>query len=304
MLSKLTKAYELDFGHHGVELSMMHVKPMKLSICNRIWCNYPFEEAVKRIASLGYDGIEIWGCRPHAYTFDMDDEAIRDRKRAIAEAGLEVPCLTPDQFYPAPYINPASPYEKYRKQSIEFLKASLDCAAKFGAPMMSMAPGKCLYGQSKSNAWQLLVQAVGECADRARSLGLKLAVEPCPPIETNLMSTLHDFLQLSRDVNATNLGCLLDIAHQNITHENCTDFAKVLGDKLYHIHISDNGGTIDQGLVPGDGTVQFQPFMRSLRESGYAGYLSLEMTFSYQQDPDSAAYRAKRFMDNLFGEKT
>jgi len=60
---------------------------------------------------------------------------------------------------------------------------------------------------------------------------------------------------------------------------------------------------MDQGLVPGDGTVQFQPFMRSLRESGYAGYLSLEMTFNYQQDPDSAGYRAKRFMDNLLREK-
>jgi protein FrlC len=279
------------------------VKPMKLSICNRIWVNYPFEEAVRRIAWLGYDGIEIWGCRPHAYTLDMDEEAIRDRKRAIVEAGLEIPCLTPEQFYPAPYINPASPYEKYRRQSIGFLKASLDCAAKFGAPMMSMAPGKCLYSQPKSDAWQLLIQAVGELADHAKSLGLRVAAEPCPPIETNLVSTLHDFLQLSRDVNATNLGCLLDIGHQNIVRENCIDFAKVLGDKLYHVHISDNSGAADQGLVPGDGTVQFQPFIRSLRESNYAGHLSLEMTFNYQQDPDSAAYRAKRFMDNLLEEE-
>jgi hypothetical protein len=91
VLSKLTKAYELVFEQDGMELSIMQVKPIRLSICNRIWCNYPFEEAVKRIASLGYDGIGIWGCRPHAYTFDMDDEAIRDRKMAIAEAGLEVP---------------------------------------------------------------------------------------------------------------------------------------------------------------------------------------------------------------------
>ena len=122
----MTKAYELVPGHHRIESSKTEVKLMKLSICNRIWCNYPFEEAVKRIARLGYDGIEIWGCRPHAYTLDMDEEAIRDRKRAIVEAELEIPCLTPEQFYPAPYINPASPYEKYRRQSVEFLKASLE----------------------------------------------------------------------------------------------------------------------------------------------------------------------------------
>jgi len=107
---------------------------LKLGICNRIWVNYPFDETVKRIAWLGYDGIEIWGCRPHAYTLDMDEQTLQDRKKAIAEAQLEVPCLTPEQFYPAPYINPASPYEKYRRQSIDILKTSLECAAQFGAP--------------------------------------------------------------------------------------------------------------------------------------------------------------------------
>ncbi|MGA3405017.1 MAG: sugar phosphate isomerase/epimerase family protein [Candidatus Bathyarchaeia archaeon] len=272
---------------------------MKLAICNRIWVNYSFDEAIRRIAWLGYGAVEIWGCRPHAYTRDMDKETMKDRKKSIAQAGLEVPCLTPDQMYPVPYVNPASMYEKQRTESIEFLKASIDCAAQFGAPMMSMGPGKRYYDQSLQNAWELLVEAFGECADHAKSLGLKICAEPLPPIESNLVNTLQDFLELSHDVNATNLGCLLDMGHMNVLHEDGVDYVRTLGEKLYHVHVNDNNGVVDQGLIPGQGVLDYQPFIRALREIGYKGYLSLELSFNYQQDPDSAAHKAKLFMDNV-----
>ena len=272
---------------------------MKLAICSRIWVNYPFDEAVKRIAWLGYSAVEIWGCRPHAYTQDMDSETIQERRKSISQARLEVPCLTPDQMYPVPYVNPASMYEKNRRESIEFLKASIDCAAQFGAPMMSMGAGKCYHGQSFQAAWELLVEAFGECADHAKSLGMKICAEPLPPIESNLVNDLQDFLNLSRDVNAANLGCLLDMGHMNILREDGVDYVKTLGEKLYHVHVSDNNGTADQGLIPGQGIVEFQPFIKALREEGYKGYLSLELSFNYQQDPDSAAYKSKIFMDSL-----
>ena len=275
------------------------VAPMKLAICNRIWVNYPFDEAIKRIAWLGYRAVEIWGCRPHAYTRDMDAETMQERKKSIAQAGLCVPCLTPDQMYPVPYVNPVSMYERHRVESLEFLKSTIDCAVQFGAPMMSMGAGRRYYGQSRKEAWQLLVEAFGECADHAKSLGLKICAEPLPPIESNLVNTLQDFLDLSRDVNATNLGCLLDMGHMNVLHEDGVDYVRSLGDKLYHVHLNDNNGVVDQGLIPGQGTVDFQPFVRALRETGYDGYLSLELSFNYQQDPDSAAFKAKVFVDKV-----
>ncbi|HUO42514.1 MAG TPA: sugar phosphate isomerase/epimerase, partial [Methylomirabilota bacterium] len=144
-------------------------------------------------------------------------------------------------------------------------------------------------------------EAFGECADHAKSLGLKICAEPLPPIESNLVNNLQDYLKLSHEVNAANLGCLLDMGHMNIVHEDGLDYVKTLGEKLYHVHVSDNNGTADQGLIPGHGIVEFQPFIQALRESGYKGYLSLELSFNYQQDPDAAAYKSKKFMDGLLG---
>jgi sugar phosphate isomerase/epimerase len=113
------------------------------------------------------------------------------------------------------------------------------------------------------------------------------------------LGELQDFLELSHDVNATNLGCLLDMGHMNVLHEDGVDYIRTLGEKLYHIHVNDNNGVVDQGLIPGQGVLDYQPFIRALREMGYQGYLSLELSFNYQQDPDSAAHKAKRFMDNV-----
>jgi len=166
---------------------------------------------------------------------------------------------------------------------------------------MSMGAGKCYHGQNFQDAWELVVEAFGECADHAKSLGLKICAEPLPPIESNLVNNLQDYLKLSHDVNAANLGCLLDMGHMNILHEDGVDYVKTLGEKLYHVHVSDNNGAADQGLIPGQGNVEFQPFIQALRESGYNGYLSLELSFNYQQDPDAAAYKSKLFMDGLLG---
>ena len=70
-------------------------------------------------------------------------------------------------------------------------------------------------------------------------------------------------------------------------------------EKLYHIHVNDNNGVVGHGLVPGQGVLDYQPFIRALREIGYKGYLSLELSFNCEQNPDSAAHKAKRFMDNV-----
>jgi protein FrlC len=229
----------------------------------------------------------------------MDDQAIQERRHAIEKAGLEISCFTPEHFFPAPHINLASPWPNIRKDSIEYIKASIDCAAKLGAPIVNVCPGRCYFHQPRKDAWQLLVQAIGECADYARPLGVKITVEPLPPIESNLIVTLQDYVELASQVRAQNLGCLLDIGHLNVIHESGLDFVSVLRDELLHVHLSDNNGIYDQGLVPGEGNVQFEPFIKALIDNGYKGYLSFELSFSYLQNPDAAAYRARMFIEKL-----
>ena len=48
--------------------------PMKFSQSSFVYLNYPLQEAIRRLHQYGYQGVEIWGGRPHAYRHDLDDE--------------------------------------------------------------------------------------------------------------------------------------------------------------------------------------------------------------------------------------
>ena len=66
---------------------------MKLSISTFPYVNYSLDEAIRRIADLGYDGVEIWGGRPHAYCYDIDNEEATRIRKLVEKLGLEVSVL-------------------------------------------------------------------------------------------------------------------------------------------------------------------------------------------------------------------
>ena len=46
-----------------------------------VYFYYPLKEAEKRRAEAGYDGVEIWGGRPHAYGDDLSRSEKTDREK-------------------------------------------------------------------------------------------------------------------------------------------------------------------------------------------------------------------------------
>ncbi len=73
---------------------------LKFAQSSAVYFNYTLEYAIKSLSSLGYDGIEIWGGRPHAYRDDLLEEIAKLRS-LIQNSGLEVCNFIPAQFrYP------------------------------------------------------------------------------------------------------------------------------------------------------------------------------------------------------------
>ena len=54
---------------------------MRISISSFVYYNYSIEETVKRISGCGYQGIEIWGGRQHAYRNDLTEVEILQLRR-------------------------------------------------------------------------------------------------------------------------------------------------------------------------------------------------------------------------------
>jgi len=267
---------------------------MKVSLSSFLYLNYPLDESLRRIAQAGYDGVDIWGGRPHAYRNDLTRREIRRLREISERLGLEFASFIPAQFrYPTCLCSQS---ETIRRDSVAYIKDSLRSAAEFGAPIVSVCPGHTTFGQTAEDGWHRLRESLDEICSAADSLRLKVAVEPADKYETDLVNNCEQALRLLEDVRWDNLGVVLDNGHSHVVGESAAGMVARLGDRLFHVHVDDNLGQRDQHLIPGDGTFEFVPFISALQQAGYTGFLTAELSWDYTLEPDPAAHATRARM--------
>lgn len=272
---------------------------MKFAQSSFIYFNYPLKEAIRRLSRFGYQGIEIWGGRPHMYRHDLDDEL--DSIRALLDqCQMAVPNFIPAQFrYPSIL---SSSNEKVRQDSVSYIKDAIDNARKLGAPSVSLCAGMTLYGESVEKGWANLRQSIVELLDYTEGTDLRLLVEPAHRFESNLILTVADGLRMVGECKSERLGICLDTGHANVNGE---DLAKIVAslkdaDVPLHVHIDDNKGDGDAHMIPGEGTIDFAPFVRVLHKTDYEGFVSAELGFQYTHEPNGAVVKTHRALSRLF----
>ena len=272
---------------------------MKLSQSTFLYFNYPLREAIRRLSDLGYDGVEIWGGRPHAYCRDVSAAEASRIRGWLEELEIQVSAFIPAQFrYPTCLC---SPEDGIRRDSVQYLKDSIDTSLSLGCRKVSVCPGHTLYGQGYENGMDRLQESLKELTDYAGEKEVLLFLEPAHRLESDLVITVEDGVRLVREIGAENLGLVMDTGHCFVNRESLPDCVALMQGIPYHIHIDDNTGLSDDHLVPGDGRICFVPFLKALKNHAYEGFLTAELGWGYTAEPDAAAYRCKVFMDSLLG---
>ncbi|WP_127144637.1 sugar phosphate isomerase/epimerase family protein [Pelagibacterium montanilacus] len=275
---------------------------MKLAAVTSLFKYYPLPEALDQIARAGYEGVELWGGMPHGYVEDfydggrLDTATARACRKLVDDAGLAPVQFLPEQcFYPVNYaIGDAPPFDgkRLRQRSLDYFKRAVDVTAALEFPRMCVTTP--FWGwETKDGRWthhgkhdlDLVIQSVGEINRHAQAQGVQIIVEPLSYLETTGVETLDEVQALLSGVGSNNLKIMLDTGHIHVTaralgRDSAAYFAEhvtVLGDRLVHIHLSDNLGDLDAHLVPGEGSFAFAPAFNELRQSGYQGYLSAEL---------------------------
>lgn len=98
-----------------------------------------------------------------------------------------------------------------------------------------------------------------------------LGVEALNRFECYLLNTHADSKRFVGDVDHPSCGMMYDTFHANIEEKNVTDAVKAGGDKLVHIHISENDRS-----TPGAGAVRWQENFDAIVSSGYDSWLVIE----------------------------
>jgi fructoselysine 3-epimerase len=272
---------------------------MKIGMFTMGYMRLPLERAFQDAKRFGYDGIEIWGGRPHAYPPDLKAGGIREVKDLAAKYGLPIIGYTPEtNMYP---YNMMIGSEAMRRESLDYIKLSMDMAREMGAGFTLISAAHAGYEATRQEYWPRLIKNLKELATHAEAIGALLLLEPLTQYESNVVVTCNDLVTALDEVGSQNLEGMCDICPPFCNREPIMTYFQKLGPRLRHMHVIDSDGHSDSHMLPGDGLIPLRQLFREIEASDYTGYCTVELVTAYINEPSLYTALAIERVKELLG---
>ncbi len=270
---------------------------LKLAFSTNAYLKFSFAEAVRRLAAIGYAGVEIMADVPHAwpaFLLEEQKQAIRD---ALKANGLGISNINAFMMHAISdsrqlYWHPSwiEPDRHYREIRINHTQRALTLARELGAKCITTEPGGPVEkGASWSAALKLFVEGIKPVAEHAEKEGVLLLVEPEPDL---LIEKADQFLEFMQHIDSPAVGLNFDIGHFYCVGDDPPATVHRLAPYIRHFHLEDIAATrVHHHLVPGEGAIDFAATIHAIRAIGYDGWITVEL-YPYVDDPDAAARTA------------
>lgn len=265
---------------------------MKFAICNETFLDWPLEKGFAYAASCGYTGIEIapFTLAPNIRELDwMRRVEIGQKAR---EAGLEVVGLhwllaKTTGFYlthPDPQIR--------RETGLYLAELARACRAMQGKILVLGSPQQrnLLQGVTHAEATRYAIEVFRELAPVLAEERVILALEPLGPSEGDFLNTAAEAVAMIGEVGSPHVKLHLDCKAMSSEDRPIPDIIRDYAMHTAHFHVND-----PNRLGPGMGELQFEPILAALLESGYSGWVSVEV-FDYSPGVEKLATDSIRYL--------
>ena len=139
-------------------------------------------------------------------------------------------------------------------------------------------------GFDKEEAFAQLVAHCKRFGDIAAKHDIVIVIEPLQVAECNIINTVTEGADLARAVNYPNVRVLADFYHMACDGES-PDAIRQAGDLLQHCHTAER----EKRTAPGAAGDDFRPYLKALKDIGYAGAISLECGWGDMQAEAAAS---------------
>ncbi len=277
---------------------------MRLAFSTNAYLHYSFAEAVRRLAAIGYAGVEVMADVPHAwpaYLLEEQKQAIRDAlaRNKLAVSNVNAFMMHAVNDHRQKYWHPSwiEPDPHYRRVRVDHTRRALTLAREIGAPCITTEPGGPVEpGASWRAALDLFVETIKPVAEHAEKEGVLLLVEPEPGL---LIETADQFLEFMGHVDSPAVGLNFDIGHAYCVGDDPAATIPRVARYIKHFHLEDIAATrVHHHLIPGEGAIDFAATLRAIRELDYRGWVTVEL-YPYAENPDEAATLAYRRVTEL-----
>jgi hydroxypyruvate isomerase len=266
-----------------------------ISVCAEcFFTGFPFEQRIKKIASLGYKYIEFW--HPEG-TFDgknIDFGQPKDAKllkKVAADNGVKFNDFAFAAWDGSIGGSPtnASDHTKWFAQVQKMLDFSntIDCSKGI------ILSGLLQPGVKSEQMNQNLLTAFSKAAKFAQNAGVVLLVEPLNSLVDHggyYLDKTDRAASIIRQVNSPNLKLLFDVYHMQIMQGNILDFIQKNIDITGHFH---SAGVPGRGELF-DTEVNYPVIIKTLEQLSYSGCFGLE--YFPKMDHETSLARTLKYL--------
>ena len=252
----------------------------------------PILDVLRDAARAGFDGVEI-GTTPRHFDPWSQAEAC-DVHRELQQSGL------PAVSIHAPFggiLDLSDPNPHHRNAAVGGIVQAATVLQQLGGRVIVVHPTDVPRSAGQVNG------RLDACAQSLRVLdgviqrmGLQLAVES--PLPHLIGGQPDEFDWILERLDHAPCVCL-DVSHVWLGG-NWDEFVRIAGGRTVHVHASDNRGSFDDHLPPGEGVIDWGHVAESLRSARYAGWIILEIALPAEHRDETLA-RARAVAARWFG---
>lgn len=287
--------------------------------------NAPYEAAVRQIGELGFDGLELIVAQtPDLFDY-YTDRKIGELKKLYEGYGM---ALSEFVLYASLVTGLMERDAASKQAAYDTFKRGVDIAIKLGTDKINIVSNwpnelkapmdyvPCYFHPGASvpfvpkltmelpphydarGAWENYMDSLRVLTNICEDAGICFVLEGHANVE---VGTTDGILRASDWIESDSFGTNFDTAWQLVQREYLPWSIYKLGNKIRHVHLRDGDGMLCYSLPPGMGIIDWNGVVRALKEVGYEGYLSFELT-GYKE-PVKYIRQAKAYMENILREE-
>jgi sugar phosphate isomerase/epimerase len=265
---------------------------MRYAICNETFESWDHARVCRFVAGLGYTGLEVAPFTLAPRITDVPADRRQALRRQAEDCGLRIIGLH-WLLAKTEGLHVTSPDEAVRRRTADYLVELARCCRDLGGDLMvfgSPAQRRVPAGATRAQAADFAVDTFRRAAPGIADFGVKLCLEPLAPPEADFINTCAQAVEILERIDHPNFILHLDVKAMSSEVMPVPELIRRHAARTGHFHAND-----PNKRGPGFGEVDFVPIFRVLIESGYRGWVSVEV-FDYSPDPETIARESLRYM--------
>ena len=269
---------------------------MKFAICQELFENWDWERQCQFASELGYTGLELAPFTLAPRITEVSPEQRRELRLTAEKYGMQIIGLH-WLLAKTEGLHLTTADKSVRDVTSRYLTELAHACADLGGELMVL--GSPLQrnvepGMSQDQAFDHAAEVLKGCLSVLEQRNVRICLEPLTPKETNFINTCADAKRLIDMIGSPNV-CL----HQDVKamlggeSEPIETIIARFAPHVGHFHVNDVNL-----LGPGMGPTNYVPIFRSLKQSNYAGWISVEV-FDYSPGAENIARVSINYMRDV-----